>query len=206
MIFRTGNGRTLWQRALYWIEEKANGLQRELHHERKAREQRYERRHKPYYDTFRSWTDELSDDWRKDGSGVFRLFVDASRGCQAHLCNFEGRGTFPGGETFIANGMKVEVVASDPTVRERVLAGTQVELSVGSMEMINFALGDLAAQGFPRWEHPITLTPYQNFYVKLDFSPEAGKLLRELKTKIGPGAGWVSIRVTLDGILKREVL
>jgi hypothetical protein len=202
MIFRTGNGRTLWQRALYWIEEKANGLHRELHYARKDREQRYEERHQPYYDTFRSWTDELPKG--HDDSGFFRLFTDTARGVHANVAHTDGPGRFPGGAIFVVHKVSVDITASDETLAERVRLGTGVELSIGHMPYLTFQLGD--AERAPALLKDIVIPPYQNFFVMLSFSSEVATLLRELKTKVGPGAGWVSIRVTLDGILKREVL
>lgn len=205
MIFRTSGGRTLWQRVLYWVEEKANEVQRELRHERKEREQRHEVRHKPYYDTFRSWADELLKRHNEKDGDYFHLFTDPNRCVHgAHVANYDGRGCFPAGQTFIVKRLSATVTASDEVLAERVRSETYVGLFIGNAEYLEYVLGD--AERSPALERDIPITPLQNYYVILRFSPDVTVRLRELKTKVGPGAGWVSIRVTLDGILRREVL
>lgn len=201
MIFMTRDGRTLRQRVLSWVEEKADRLQRELHHERKEREQRYELRHHPYYDTFESWSDGLTAPYASDS---FRLFTDAARSVRRNVANYDGQGCFGSGTKFVVARMYAVVTASEEKLAERVRLGTNVELAIGNMEYLNFALDD--AEHAPTLEKTIVITPFQNYHVALRFSPEIAALLRELKTKVGPGAGWVSIRVVLDGLLKREVL
>ncbi len=44
------------------------------------------------------------------------------------------------------------------------------------------------------------------FHVKLTFSAEAYEAVGQIATRVGPGAGWVSLRVTLDGMHTRSVL
>lgn len=175
---------------------------------------RIERRHKTYYDVYESWVDKLPlskhDELCGDFAGAVWLFADPQRGRQGeehwyheNRTNFAGHGCFRDC-TFRLSRLKTVVQASTPELAERVRLDTEVDFTVGSMSDFSTTLA-LAEQGCVRPpESGPTIPPHQNFSVTLRFTPAVAQLLRELRTKVGPGAGWLSIRVEIEGVESRD--
>jgi len=175
---------------------------------------RVDRRHKTYFDVYESWVDKVPlskrDEISGDLSGVVRLFTDPRRGSHdeeywyhANRSNFDGFGCFRDCD-FRLSGLKVLVQASTPELAERVRLDTEVDFTVGHMSCFSTTLA-LAEQGCVRPpESGPTITRLQNFDVTLRFAPAVAQMLRELRTKVGPGAGWISIRAEIEGVESRN--
>ena len=155
-----------------------------------------ERLQVPYYDTWRSWV---------EGTEQSRLFSAAYAG-DSTKTNFYGAGAFPAGQTFTVRRVGIQVEASSPELQATVTRGVVAQLVVANKRMCEMSAEYLRAiDGFVVVGRTIHLAPLTNFCVELEFSAEARQTLDRIKGAVGPGCGWARVKVTLDGILKREV-
>jgi len=149
-------------------------------------------RHQPYYDTYRSWID--SD------TGEFRLFTDTAHH-ERRVCNMDCPGSFPEGQTFMITAVKVQVDASSVRLKTLVERGTTVTVEVGNRYYLE-EVAESFRDGL-QLKRTIRLRGREAFAVRLNFSGDVVEELQRIRTRVGPGSGWFQVRVTLDGVQTR---
>lgn len=150
-----------------------------------------EQRHQPFDDTWRSWV---------EGPKKLRLFLDGMT--EEQKSNMMCPGMFPADQGFRIARVEVAIEASSQELQSLFVRETTIKLLVADRYMIT--LRARKALGGMNLLKEIEISPRQGFYVELAFGPEAQQAAAALERKVGPGAGWVEIRVTLDGMQTRS--
>lgn len=186
------------ERVKYWIENHASFLGQRLREERRKKETSVDKRDATWWDSFESWKDKVDSSPYGSGERLSQLFskpsVDRSHDYFHPPLD---------GEMVKLNSVRCEVTGSSEELVDLVRNKGVFKLFIGDMEHFMAPVSYINRPDTITFARPLVLPPRQHFYADVNMPSDVVKRISELREKVGPGSGWVSIRIILGVTLIR---